>query len=224
MAFALHFSKSTTLGNSKTEKQATVFLKKNQISNKMKNSILKSILIGVFSLFMVVSVSAQTKKSDTEAKMPAKAIEKAKVPNGVMEQFIKEYPIIQSEAWYGYPTLRNEFEWYDYNPMYYTYDNPEYYVVEFVKDKTQHKVVYTNEGKKVATHHKLKNYAVPVAVTTSLKNGTYKTWKVTGGEEEINNVTSEEKVYKITVEKNGKKQHLYYDAAGKLLKGEDIEN
>jgi hypothetical protein len=188
----------------------------------MRISTIKLAIIGALSIFMVASVSAQT-KSVTKTKAPAKAIEKAKVPKVVTEEFIREYPIVEYDTWYGYPTLTNEMEWYDYNPMYFTYDYPEYYVVEFAKDKVQHKAVYTKEGKKVAIHHKVKAEAVPAAVNTSLKSGIYKTWKETGEKEEIEKVTTKEKVYKITVEKDGKKHNLYYDSAGKLLKGSEVK-
>lgn len=186
----------------------------------MRNLILKSVMIGALSIFMVTAISAQT-KSTTKTKTHAKAIEKAKVPKVVTEEFIMEYPVVESDMWFGYPALTNELEWYDYNPMYYTYEYPEYYVVEFVKDKTKHKAVYTKEGKKVAVHHKVKAEAVPTAVNTSIKNGIYKTWKETDEKEEIENVTSKEKVYKMTVEKDDKKHYLYYDSAGKLLKEHD---
>ena len=187
----------------------------------MKKTILKSVMIGALSVFMVTSVSAQT-KSVAKTKTHAKAIEKTKVPKVVTEEFIRECPAVESDIWYGYPSLKNELEWYDYNPMYYTCEYPKYYEVEFVKDKKAHKAVYTKEGKKVATHHKVKVEVVPMAVTKSLENSAYKGWKETAEKEEVEKVTTKEKVYKITVEKDSKKHHLFYDSNGKLLKDETV--
>ena len=187
----------------------------------MKKTILKSVMIGALSVFMVTSVSAQT-KSVAKTKTHAKAIEKTKVPKVVTEEFIRECPVVESDTWYGYPSLSNELEWFDYNPINYTCEYPEYYEVEYVKDKKNHKAVYTKEGKKVATHHKVKADVVPAAVNTSLGSGTYKSWKETSEKEEIEKVTTKEKIYKITVEKDGKKHHLFYDSTGKLLKDETV--
>ncbi len=201
----------------------------------MKKIIFKSAMIGTLAVFTVASVSAQTKTpakatmtsakamAPAKTKTHAKAIEKTNVPKVVTEEFIREYPIAESNAWYGYPSLRNEMEWYDdYDPFYYTYEYPEYYEVEFIADNTKHHSVYSKEGKKIATHNNITNAGVPKAVTASLDKGTYKGWKEIGEKEEIEKVATKEKVYKITVEKEGKKHRLFYDASGKMLKDEKV--
>jgi hypothetical protein len=186
----------------------------------MKKSILTSIMIGAASICMIAPVSAQTKTTPKTTTTHSKAIAKTKVPKVVTDEFIVDYPVVETDMWYGYPTLTNESEWYDYDPMYYTTSEfPEYYVVEFDTDKTPQKAVYNKAGKKIAVNHKVKTEAVPAAVNTSFKNSSYKTWKEVGEKEEIENAATKEKVYKITVEKDGKKHNLYYNAIGKLIKG-----
>lgn len=187
----------------------------------MKKSILKSVLVGALSIFMATTLVAQT-KSTGKTKKNVKAIEKTKVPTAITNEFNRECPSVEFYTWYGYPTLRNELEWYDYNPMYYTCDYPEYYEVEYVKDKKTNKAVYNKEGKKVATHTKLNADVMPAAVKTAIDSSTYKSWEQTDEKEEIEKITTSEKVYKITVEKNGKKHNLFYNEMGKLLKDEKV--
>ena len=187
----------------------------------MKNRILNSVIVGTLSVFMVTSVCAQTKNT-AKAKTHTKAIEKTKVPKVVTDEFSRECPIVESYIWYGYPNLGNESEWFDYNPINYTCENPEYYEVEFVKEKAHHKAVYSKDGKKVATHHKVKKELLPPAVNKALESGAYKGWKEVGEKEEIEKSTTKEKIFKITVEKNGNKHHLFYDETGKLLKDEAV--
>ena len=192
----------------------------------MKYLILKSAIIGTLAIFMVTSISAQTKgvtktkaqTTQTKSVAKTKAIEKSNLPIKVTEEFVREYPMVDYDMWYGYPTIKNGIEWYDYNPMYYTNKEPEYYLVEFSIGNKVQKTVYNKDGKIVALHNKVQTETVPAAVNTALKNSNYKTWKETEAKEEIKNVKTKDNVYKITVEKDGKKHYLFYDSKGKLLK------
>ena len=186
----------------------------------MKNPIFSAF----FALYILVSiatnVSAQTSKHNV--KSHPKAIAKAKVPKVVSEAFIMEYPVIESEMWYPYPSFGNRLDWYDYNPGYYFDEYPENYIVEYVKEQTPHKAVYTKAGKKIAEHHKIKSDVVPVAVSEAMKKGMYKDWKETAEKEEIIKVENKEKVYRMTFEKKGEKHHVFYDVDGKVLKDKKV--
>lgn len=186
----------------------------------MKNSIFSVFFALCILVFTATNVSAQASKH--KIKSQPKAISKAKVPKVVSEAFITEYPVIESEMWYPYPSFGNRLDWYDYKPGYYFDEYPENYIVEYVKEQTPHKVIYTKEGKKIAEHHPMKSDVIPVAVSEAMKKGIYKDWKETAEKEEIIKVENKEKVYRITVEKNGEKHHVFYDVDGKFLKDKKV--
>ena len=186
----------------------------------MKNSIFNSFFALCILAFMTTNIVAQNPKHKT--KSHSKAIAKAKVPKVVSEAFIMEYPVTESEMWYGYPSFGDGLNWYDYNPGYYYNEYPENYIVEYVKEQTPHKAIYTKEGKKIAEHHPVKSDVIPVAVSEAMKKGAYKNWKETAEKEEIIKVENSEKVYRMTVEKNGERHHVFYDVNGKLLKDKKV--
>jgi hypothetical protein len=168
---------------------------------------------------------ATTKTAKETGKTPVK-LEKTKVPKEITEPYYKEYPGAVYENWYGYPAYdyRNDWydNWYDYGPYSYI-DYPEYYVVEFTKDNTPHKVIYSKTGTKVAIHRSLKS-EIPKAVSEAISKGEYKTWKLEKDKEEIFKDTDKDqmKVYKVTVEKGKEKHTLFFQPDGKLLKDKKV--
>ena len=162
---------------------------------------------------------APMKSIEEGGKMPAK-IEKTKVPKTVTEVYVLEYPMATNENWYSYPAFADESDWYGYNPYLEGGVNPEYYIVEFnSKNKTPHKVIYSKNGKKIATHKKL-SVALPVAVSNALSKGDYKDWTIQKDKHEMFKMkdTDKVKVYRIVVEKGMDRHALYYESDGTLLK------
>lgn len=191
---------------------------------EMKSRILKLSAIAFMCIaFTITSFSQTTKTTEKVCKKPTK-IEKTKVPKVVTEKFILEYPSVMNEGWYGYPKYDFYNDWYGYNPYLYEYENPEFYIVEFTKDKVHHKAIFSKEGKKIAVHKKVTS-ELPVAITDAIKKGTYSTWKIATENEEIFRDTEMDKmkVYKVEVEKGTKKHHLFYSTDGDLLKDKTIK-
>lgn len=173
-----------------------------------------------------VAYSQTTEKTnESNAKKPEK-IAKAKIPVAVTETYYREFPLAATtyEHWYGYPEFKYENDWYGYNPYLYDYEHPEYYVVEFTKDKVPHKVIYSKAGKKIATHKKITS-DLPMAVSSALNKSEYSTWKIEKDKEEIFRDTEMDKmkVYKVEVEKGKEKHHLFYSSEGVLLKDKTIK-
>ena len=191
----------------------------------MKNIASKIIVIFILALCVNINTYAQKTIKTTEecGKKPAK-IEKKKVPSIVTETYFKEYPAATYENWYGYPEFDYQNDWYGYNPFLYEYEHPEYYVVEFTKDKTPHKIVYSKTGKKIATHKKITT-DLPLAITTAISKSEYSTWKMTNEKEEIfrDEDMDKIKVYKVEVEKGKEKHVLFFASNGDLLKDKTMK-
>jgi len=152
----------------------------------------------------------------------AEKIEKNKVPKEVTDVYIKEYPISSNERWYGYPEYDYNNYWYD-DPSNVYSEYPAYYVIESVTDNIPYKVVYSKTGKKIAVHKSLKS-DLPKAVSATIANSKYKTWKLVNEKEEIFKDTDKDKikVYKVDVV-SGKEEHiLFIQTDGKLLKDKKV--
>ncbi|MEI8136809.1 MAG: hypothetical protein WCH21_05735 [Bacteroidota bacterium] len=191
------------------------------MKTKTSKVIAGCILLASFTM----SSFGQTTVKTTEqcGKKPSK-IEKSKVPTVVTETYFKEYPIISNEYWYGYPEFDYQNDWYGYNPYLFEYEHPGFYVVEFIKDKTPHKVIYSKSGKKIATHKKLDS-ELPKAVSDAIAKSEYSTWKMAKDKEEIfrDFEMDKLKVYKVEVEKGKEKHTLFYSSNGDLLKDKTVK-
>jgi hypothetical protein len=196
----------------------------------MKTVSIKVIVGCMLILFFGTTSFSQTsvKKTKAAGKQVAK-VDKAKVPKEVTDVWLEEYPVSTYADWYGYPIYGDNpndwyYDWYDYDydPYLYT-EYPEYYVVEFDKDKTPQKAVYSKAGKKMAIHKKLAS-DLPMAVSATLNKSAYKGWKVGKDKEEIFKDTDKDqlKVYKVEVEKGTEKHVLYIQNDGKLLKDKKL--
>jgi hypothetical protein len=191
----------------------------------MKTKTIKVIAGCFLLLFVTLNTYAQKTIKTTEecGKKPTK-IEKKKVPEIVTTTYFREYPVTTLENWYGYPEFDYINDWYGYNPYLFEYEHPGYYVVEFTKDNIPHKVIYSKEGKKIATHKKLTS-ELPKEVAEAISRGEYKTWKMVKEKEEIfrDSDMDKMKVYKVEVE-NGKEKHtLFYSSDGDLLKDKTMK-
>ena len=113
------------------------------------------------------------KCTETCCATPTK-IGKTAVPKLVVDLYDKEYSATTYESWHGYPSFASENDWYGYNPNLYCEENPEYYVVEFKKDKTPHKVIYSKAGEKIATHKALVT-PMPEAISLAIAKSIYAT-------------------------------------------------
>ena len=171
----------------------------------------------IIASFAISSFGQTTTKATKENKKTTK-IDKNKVPKVVTETYIVEYPAVASDSWYGYPMFNDETDWYAYDTDLYTDENPEYYVVEFSKDGTPYKVVYTKEGRKISTKRTIMIGEVPKPVADALNKSAYKSWMIKKEREEIFRDSDKMKVYKVVVEKGTEKHALFYQEDGKLLK------
>ena len=175
--------------------------------------------------FAMASFGQATSKPAKEGEKAKAKVEKTKVPKEVTDTYYMEYPGAVYENWYGYPTYNyGDYwydDWYDYGPYSYV-DYPEYYVVEFTKDKIPQKAIYSKTGKKVAIHKMLVD--LPKAVTASISKCEYKAWKLEKDKEEIfkDKDKDQMKVYKVTVEKGKEKHTLFLQPDGKLLKDKKV--
>ena len=170
--------------------------------------------------FAISSFGQTTSKTTTkESKKATKKIDKKKVPTVVTQTYVVEYPVTAYESWYGYPMFNDETDWYAYDDTdMYTDENPEYYVVEFSKDGTPYKVIYTKAGEKVSTKRTIMVGDVPKPVADAVNSSAYKSWTIKKEREEIFRESDKMKVYKVVVEKGTEKHALFYQADGKLLK------
>ena len=159
------------------------------------------------------------KEVKKEGKMEKKEIKKSKLPKVVTETFITEFPVIEGERWFGYPSFDYSTDWYDYDPYLYEVENPEFYVVEFKKGNVHHKAVYSKEGKKIAVHKKTKE-ELPKAILAALKKSKFATWKIANEKEVIYRDSEMDKIktYKVVVEKGTEKHIIYYSNDGDMLK------
>ena len=186
----------------------------------MKNRIVTFVNAFILVVFFAATSFAQAPIHDKKHNgKKAIKIEKAKVPAVVTETFYREYPVPAYDWWYGHPGYTNNDEWYGYDPYYYESEYPEFYIVEFEKDKVAQKAVYSKEGKKIASYKKIKG-GLPKEVSAAIAKSEYKAWKVAVEKEEMfkdgdNDVL---KVYKIIVDKGKNIHTLYYRADGTLLK------
>ncbi len=191
----------------------------------MKTKIIKVIAGCILLASFTMSSFGQATVKTTEqcGKKPAK-IEKNKVPTVVTETYFKEYPIISNEYWYGYPEFDYRNDWYGFNPYLFEYEHPGFYVVEFTKDKTPHKVIYSKSGEKIATHKKLDS-ELPKPVSDAIAKSEYSTWKMAKDKEEIfrDFEMDKIKVYKVEVEKGKEKHTLFYSSNGDLLKDKTMK-
>jgi len=186
----------------------------------MKTIRIKMIAGCAFLMFFAMTSFGQDNDEGNAAR-----IESDNVPQEVMDNYSSEYPETTDENWYGYPNYDYGNDWYDnwYENEPYSYnENPGYYVTKFNKDKTPYTVVYSKDGKKVATHIMLSN--LPKAVSAAISKGEYKTWKLGNAKEEIfkDKNTDVMKVYEVTVEKGNEKHALFFQSNGNLLKNKKV--
>jgi hypothetical protein len=186
----------------------------------MKKINLQVIAVCILLTSFTMSSFGQTASKPMKEHVKKKTkLEKNKVPKEVTEVFYIEYPATVDESWYGYPTIDEKVYWYDNDSSLYSDEYIEYYVVDFTKENTPYKAVYSKKGKKIATHKKVTS-DLPKAVLTAINAGEYKDWKIDGDKEEIFKDKDSDvmKVYKVTVEKGKEKHILFFQPDGKLLK------
>ena len=183
-----------------------------------------SVLVAFFAVnsFAQTSSTTTTTKTTTstsgkEAKKKREKLDKKKVPKEVTTVYLRDYPGVSDDSWYGYPTFDESAYWFGYDPFLYNNVNQEYYAVEFNQDGVAYAVIYSKTGKRIATHRALAA-EVPAAVAAMVNKGVYKTWTVAREREEIFRDDNDMKVYKVVVEKGTEKHKLYIQSDGKLLK------
>jgi hypothetical protein len=174
--------------------------------------------LGFLIIPMFLFGQAGPQPGSTTGKTAGK-LDKSKVPRIVTEMFNKQYPVKRFVNWYGYPQFDNGSSWYEYDPSYYSKNNPENYVVEFTHNDTLDKVFYTKTGKKIAIHRNM-SAALPDKITHAIRTSIYKTWEIGGDKEEIfkDNKTDRITVYRVTMREGSKRHTLYFRKNGKLLR------
>lgn len=185
----------------------------------MKIYTLKYTLFALVFLFSFISINGSCQVNSAEQE-----IEKDKVPAAVKKAFALHHPTVAENDWYGYPTFDEVSNWYAYDPRVNAVDAPQYYIAKFQVNGAANKVIYSADGKKVATYNKLQREGFPAEVNKAFLNSEYNGWEQVGEKEEITRGTGNEKVYKITVEKDAQQHELFYDKKGKLLKDRTTDN
>jgi hypothetical protein len=180
-------------------------------------------IVGCISLASIAmnSFGQDTMTTTKKGGKKTAKVMKVKVPKVVTDLYIVEYPSTTSETWYGYSSL-DESDLFGYDTTLYIVGKPEYYVVEFTKEETPHKAIYSKSGKKIATSNRLKGN-LPKAISDALANGAYKDWTVKAEKEEMRRDSDKKKVYKVVVEKGKEKHALFYELDGKLVKDRKIK-
>lgn len=177
-----------------------------------------------FSMVSVKSFAQDVKPTTEKAKTVKTSIETNKVPTLILEKYNHEYPLRTLEVWNGYPEFIEESDWYGCNPYLFNCDNPKYYVVDFVKDKTSYRVVYNIDAKKIAVHKSMNTKTIK-AIAKAIMKTDYKDWLITKAQEEIFKGDDVDKlvVYKVEVTKAEKVHYLFFTATGTLLKDKEIK-
>lgn len=191
----------------------------------MKSNSIKLIAIFILTISLALQNFAQsTVKCTEQCCKTAVKIDEDLIPKTVTDQYIDEYPVATYQSWYGYPMFAFVSDWYGYNRNLFCEENPEYYVVEFTKDTTPHKVIYSKTGEKIATHKTVNT--IPKAILLAIKKTVYSTWKLGKGREEVfkDGDNDDLKIYKITVEKGKEKHILFFQLNGILLKDKEIKS
>lgn len=192
---------------------------------KMKTRSIKIILVCILTATLAINGFSQTTdKCDQQCCKNVVRLKKEKVPKQVTENYDIEYTEPSNVSWQGYSEFNNEDDWYGYNDGLFTEDNPEYYIVEFTKDKTPQKVIYSKTGEKISTHKNL-NSDLPQAVSLAISKGEYATWNLGTHKEEIFKDAEKDalRVYKVDVEKGEQKHILFYSVNGVLLKDKTMQ-
>ncbi len=192
----------------------------------METTCIKTFAIVLLLTSFAISAYSQvpTKANAEEKPHNPKKVSKEELPKAVADSFYKQYPVTTNAAWYSFPAYDYQLEWwdnwYDYNPTVPPYSS-DYYAADYTHDDTQHKTIYHKNGKRVATHKKLKK-EIPKPVLDAIANSIYKTWHLGKEKEEIFKDKNSMKVYKIEVENGTQKHALFYQQDGKLLKDRKI--
>lgn len=90
---------------------------------------------------------------------------------------------------------------------------------EFKVKGVDYDAYYSPEGGWVRTEHDIPKAALPAAVTSALKGGTYGAWKVDDVEEHA--TPQHALLYKVKVEGDTKEAELFFAPDGKLVRQEE---
>lgn len=194
----------------------------------MKTKNMKAFTVCVLFAFFAITIAScnQAKKTKEDLKKEAK-LDKTNVPKEVTDAYTAEYSTPNGdENWYGFPAYDYQSHWYDnwfeYGP-YSSTNKPEYFEIDFNKDNTPYKTIYTNSGNKIAVHKSLGS-DLPKAVSDSISKSAYKDWTIGKDNEEIYKDADKDqmKVYKVNIEKGNDKHILFFQQDGKLLKDKNL--
>jgi hypothetical protein len=147
------------------------------------------------------------------------------VPDAVKKTYLEEfldYTEGNNKNWAAYPSLESDFDWYDPEPYIFTNNAPENFEIVHKKDDSFVRVIYSKEGKKIATHQPLKS-DLPQGVSQSISRGKYKGWAVAKEKQGIFKETDKANmIYKVTISNGTEKHELFLQSDGKLIKDKKL--
>lgn len=175
----------------------------------------------LFSIKSLAQKAIKCKEKCCQEKAQTK-VSKKNVPMPLAVTYYSEFPDKTYERWHSYPILNDEDDWYGYNPYVFTDLNPKYYIVDVVKYEQPYKIIYSKEGKKIASH-KIIYFTLPKPISLAISKSAYSNWKLSEEKEEITKDGDSTLVYKVSVERNKEKHILFYQIDGVLLKDKEIK-
>jgi hypothetical protein len=177
----------------------------------------KLFFMGAFFLGFFYPMMAQDLDVNEIQPVEKMVLTKDKIPAAVNQAVSKDFRNGQPVKWGNFPYVLKEYGWVVDKA-----DNtkPDYYEV-FIKTENGSDMyaIYSSDGKLIRSKEILRNMPLPKSIEEALFKSEYKDWKKTGDLEKITNFMNAQKShYIVTVEKNNKTHHLYFDDAGTMLR------
>lgn len=185
---------------------------------------LKSILIGVFVIYVNVISYSQT---TLEQRKPAG--EKA-IPKIVLDTFKKQYPGVFVKSWYvthityWYNDISSNWYYDWYGPrkiVIYPYEKPNFFEVEFVDEPGElSRAIYNRYAYWYETRTQLSG--LPKVIVESLKQSKYADWKRSNLIEKIESAEWPESVYRFKVSKGIQANIIRMNIKGEIIQDKQI--
>ncbi|MGM0586908.1 MAG: hypothetical protein ACQETE_00695 [Bacteroidota bacterium] len=145
----------------------------------------------------------------TFAEAQKRELDQKNIPSVILTAIQSDFPTwsMDNTKWYSYDRATSEWA-----PMKGDFDS---YVVEAKGKGYTIRAIYDETGKLRYSKATMKNAALPTAITQKIAaDEAYQGWTITGNQEVIRNFKEDQKTYKVTLAKDGKKKTVYFDRMG----------
>ncbi len=173
---------------------------------------MKNLLIGLCFLGFTSSMFAQKEL------LFKGTLKKEQVPTVVLEAIDVDFPGFVMNEIVAVPIEYVENDVYINNDV--DFDDIETYQMSLEGKGKVITATYNNSGKLLSTIENLKNVKPPLEVTKSLIQA-YPGWAISSDSYHMSHYANgkEKERYRFVMSKDGKKEHVYTDAHGKILSG-----